>query len=594
MQNKKAESEAGLWSRRFNIAKTQQETLFEEASKNYDILYAVFNTSNVAPWRSKVYVPILASKAWDLISRLSNVVPRYTVEVENEFAVTEDGELEYSEAAKAVEEKIEAYLEKSYYNISGEPIKLKLQSTLMDAVAAGTGFAKAPWVFEKEVTKARPIEQDGINVDLSKEVVRKTMRGYNDFIPVNFFNVFIAPNSSSFFTAPYIIIREFITKGDLKKSGLYKNIDKLKYGNIDADFQSYNKSRNSIENASTINEDDSVDYATIFECYDRDKNTIITYGIGNDRDEWTEIRRQVDPYWHGMFPVVPFYIRKKSFSPWGESMFENNSRLQNAVNDLFNHYLDNWNLSVDGMIMYEDNSLTSDFIVQPGGEISYTGEKPSQYRFPEPNPQQLTAVLNVINQALEQATVPQYLSGVPDSELDKTAGTASGIKSLTEAATEKVAYMRDNFKQSMKLLGQMWASNAKQYMDKVETVKIDRDGNNVPYILSPSDLQRDFTVEIDDDSMIPLSKNQMREAQLQFQRQLLELQNASYQQAKILGQPEDSIRLDFKKMAKELGDIFTVSEASKFILPTEAMPSQPMMEQPGMPPMGPEQLMGGM
>lgn len=589
MNNKKIESEAGLWSRRFNLAKTNQETLFDEASKNYDILYAVFNTSNIAPWRSKVYVPILASKAWDLISRLSSIVPRFTVEVENEFEVDEMGNLGISEAARMVEDKIEAYLEKSYLNVSSEPIKLKVQNTLMDAVAAGTGFAKAPWVFEKNTTKARPIESDNINVDLSKEVVKKTVKGYNDFVPVNFFNVFIAPNSSSFFTAPYIIIREFMTKGDIKKSGLYKNIDKIKYGLIDEDFQNYNRSRNSIENASD-NQDSSIDYATIFECYDRDNKTIITYAIGNVKDEWVEIRRQVDPYWHGMFPVVPFYIRRKSFSPWGESMFENNSRLQNAVNDLFNHYLDNWNLSVDGMIMYEDNSLTSDFIVQPGGEISYTGEKPSQYRFPEPNPQQLTTVLDVINQALEQATVPQYLSGVPDSQLDKTAGTASGIRSLTEAATEKVAYMKDNFKQSMKVLGTMWASNAKQYMDKVETVKMTADGRTMPYLLSPSDLQREFNVEIDDDSMVPMSKQQMREAQLQFQKQLLEVQGASYEQAKVLGHPEDSLRLDFKKMATELGDIFTVSEAEKFILPTDAQPAQPPMQ----PPMAPEQQMGVM
>jgi hypothetical protein len=160
-----------------------------------------------------------------------------------------------------------------------------------------------------------------------------------------------------------------------------------------------------------------------------------------------------------------FYLRKKSFSVFGESLFENNRTMQSATNDLFNHYLDNWNLSIESMIMYEDGSLTNDFIIEPGGEITYTGEKPTQFKFPEPNPQQLSVVMNVLEKGIDAATFSPYAVGTPNDKNDKTQGTAYGVKTITEAATSKIGFFRDNFKQSMKILGRIWLSNLQQFAD---------------------------------------------------------------------------------------------------------------------------------
>ena len=63
------EQEQKKWSDRFEIAKTYQQPLFEKWSKWYDDMYAHVTNQNLAPWRSKVYMPIISSKVWDLISR---------------------------------------------------------------------------------------------------------------------------------------------------------------------------------------------------------------------------------------------------------------------------------------------------------------------------------------------------------------------------------------------------------------------------------------------------------------------------------------------------------------------------------------------
>ena len=68
---------ASKWQTRFTRCETNQAQLFSKASKHFDILYAVQNTHNVAPWRAKIYLPILGSKAWDLVARLSGVLPYF-------------------------------------------------------------------------------------------------------------------------------------------------------------------------------------------------------------------------------------------------------------------------------------------------------------------------------------------------------------------------------------------------------------------------------------------------------------------------------------------------------------------------------------
>ena len=82
---KSPQERAQIWNTRFTRTESNQENLFKKISKYYDIMYAVQNTDNVAPWRAKIYVPIMASKAWDLISRLSSVLPYFKTRVQNEM-----------------------------------------------------------------------------------------------------------------------------------------------------------------------------------------------------------------------------------------------------------------------------------------------------------------------------------------------------------------------------------------------------------------------------------------------------------------------------------------------------------------------------
>jgi hypothetical protein len=589
MANKTQENRASTWKERFENRKQKQNQMFLDAQKYYDIMYAVQNTTKISPWKSKVYVPILASKAWDLIARMSDVVPLFNVTIKNELEIDESGNFQLEQGVEERQKRIEAKLHYDYNCGHDEPMKLKVFDPLVDAVVAGTGYAYAPWLLEEKNSKARGFDENG-QMDNSQTVIKKTQTGRNEFEGVNFYNVFVA-DAPSFFKAPYLIVRGYKPKVDMEIAGLYdqKALDKC---DTDAremtdDYQLFNQSRNRVVNSlDTTNIDESVDMITYYECYERTKDgielTVYAEGAqvdntGEDEPGWVEIRKKSIPYWHDYFPVVPFYCRKKSYSVFGESLFENNRTLQSATNDLFNHYLDNWNLSIESMLMYEDGTLTNDFIIEPGGEITFTGEPPKQFKFPEPNPQQLSLVMGVLEKGVENATFSQYASGVPDSGADKTKGTAYGVKTITEAATTKIGFFRDNFKQSMKVVGRIWLSNLQQFSDDPAEIRRKQDGKVVPDVVVPSDYQGEMELDIDDDSMIPLTKADKRDISAQFTNDILMLQKAAIQQAQIFGDPTDVPRFNFLEMAEDKAELYSVKDFNRYV---NEKPFQPPQQDP--------------
>lgn len=577
VNSKTLEDKSSIWQQRFENRKFKLAKMHEDAQKYYDIMYAVQNTTKISPWRSKVYVPVLASKAWDLISRMSDVVPYFNVTIKNELEINDAGNFELGQGVADRQKRIESKLHYDYLCGTDEPMKLKVFDPLVDAVVAGTGYAYAPWQLKDKKDYGRKFDENG-TMDNTKRVEKKQKVGYNEFEGINFYNVFPA-DGPSWTKIPYLIVRGYKPKLDMESSGLYKNLGRVKTESNTTDgFQLFNQSRNRIVNEQDQTWiDETVEMVTYYECYERTKNgmTLTTYAEGDDAKGWVEIRPSSIPYWHNMFPVVPFYCRKKSYSVFGESLFENNRTLQSATNDLFNHYLDNWNLSIDSMLMYEDGSLTNDFVVEPGGEITFTGEAPKQFKFPEPNPQQLSLVMNVLEKGIDNATFSPYAAGQPNDKNDKTQGTAYGVKTITEAATTKIGFFRDNFKQSMKIVGRIWLSNLQQFSDDPSEIRRKEQGKIVPDLVMPSDYQGEMELDIDDDSMVPLSKADKRDMSAQFTQDILMLQKAAIEQVNIFKQPADVPRFNFVEMVQDKAELYSFKDAERYLLDNSVQIPQP-------------------
>jgi hypothetical protein len=228
--------------------------------------------------------------------------------------------------------------------------------------------------------------------------------------------------------------------------------------------------------------------------------------------------------------------------------------------------------------MYEDGTLTNDFVIEPGGEITFTGEAPKQFKFPEPNPQQLSLVMDVLEKGVENATFSPYASGTPNSSNDKTQGTAYGVKSITEAATTKIGFFRDNFKQSMRVVGQIWLSNLQQFSDEPDEIRRVQDGKTIPDVVMPSDYQGEVELDIDDDSMTPLSKQDKRDMNDAFVGGLLSLQDAAMKQFQLFQDVTDVPRYNFHELGQERAVLFSVKDYDRLVLPPTAPPPPPAEE----------------
>lgn len=576
----KYQDRSQLWRQRYEVASNNQEKLFRRIANWYDLMYAAINTKNYAPWRSRVFIPILASKQWSMVAKMTALTPGFEVSVRNP-----DAETDIQEIADKAQKKLEYDYDNPAFE---EPMRDKLFAPLMDAGVGGLGVAKVPWVKKTSVSYARPVDELSGNVDLSKEKVTESQVGYNDLIPVNIFNFFHAPNATSLQGADWLMIREIKTFSQLKAANdvnggkLYQNLDQVQEMRMDSDrWAQYNRSRNRLtQSEDPVSDDDTLDQIEIFECYEKSTNYICTFAVGNTKSEqnqWVEIRRQSNPYWHGKYPLVPFYVRRRPYQLWGQGLFEDTERLQSAVNDLLNMFIDNHNLSIHGMIMVDENSDVDDFVVGPGEKLSYRGQKPEQFKFPEPNGGTFQTVFNIIESAIEQSTISQYATGTPNSPTDKTSGTATGILRLQEAAGELLGFMRANFQTSIRSIGQMWLSNNQQFMSQPLTLMGQQDGKVQPVTINPRDLQAEMDLRIDDASMQPISKEQRLTQFLAYLDRVQGLQQASIAQSQIAGTPP--LVLDFASIYQELGREFGQKNNDKLILsPEDMVQAQPQGE----------------
>ena len=248
-------TESALWSQRFETASTFQQPLFKKWAKWYEDMYAyVSKRPGTAPWRSGVYLPIIASKIWDLIARFIQYRPGWEVSIRSlpVNVLSKESFDTYMEDMNKKLEKVKMALDYDYdCPIREEPIQDELLGPMLDAAVTGQGLGRVPYVARKTDYVSHPTDGKEF-VDYSKEVVTTAQEGYNDFQGVNIFNLFIAPQSKGLQKAPWFIIHQFVPKYELEQDGKYKNLQFVA-GNATNEFAQYEASRNRLVNSQDVN-----------------------------------------------------------------------------------------------------------------------------------------------------------------------------------------------------------------------------------------------------------------------------------------------------------------------------------------------------
>lgn len=543
------EEEQLKWKNRFDIAKNYQLPLFEKWSKWYDDMYAHVTNQAMAPWRSKVYMPIISSKVWDLISRFIQYRPGWDVSVRTLPVNTLDKEAFdlYMDDMNRKTERVKMKLDYDYdCPLMDDSIPSELMAVMLDACVTGQGVGRAPYL--TKTTDYKQYVKGDTGVDYSKVKKDTATEGYNAFQGINIFRFFLMPGAKSLQKSPWIIISDQVPVYELQRD---PKIDKaalktLKTGALTNEFATYEASRNRlVTTEDAVSLDTTTSMAQVYECWDKEWNEFVLYGEGDKG--WVELFRGDNVYWHKKYPFVKFSVRDKPYQFWGESIFENSETLQSAINDIFNHFMDAHNMA-DGMIAIEEGSVVEPYIIEPGGELRYRGEMPKQFKFPSPDANTVSTALDVINGAIENATISQYASGVPNSSTDQTQGTATGVTRMMEAAAEKVGFMRSNFRRSWREVGQMWLSNTQQFMRTDVIAEKTVKGEKTVEVLRPEDMMGIFGVKVDDGSFEPISKDQTRQNFLAYKDFVLGIQAASVDQATRTQDPTQALNVDFEQL----------------------------------------------
>lgn len=570
------ETERQKWENRFNTAKTYQLPLFEKWSKWYDDMYAHVTNQSLAPWRSKVYMPIIASKVWDLISRFIQYRPGWDVEIRTLPVNTLSKEAfdMYMDDMSRKVEMVKMKLNYDYDNpLMDDSIQDELLGVMLDACVTGQGLGRAPYL--TKLTDYKSYVKNDTGTDYSKVENKAASEGYNAFTSVNIFNFFLKPGAKSLQKSPWIVIADQVPVYELQNDA---KIDKtklktLKTGAIVNEFAQYEASRNrlvTVQDPGSL--DETTQMAQVYECWDKEWNELVIYGVGETG--WIELYRGTNVYWHKKYPLVPFYVRRKPQQFWGESIFENSETLQAAINDIFNHFMDSHNMA-DGMIAIEEGSVVEPYIIEPGGELRYRGEMPKQFKFPAPDANNIQMAMNMINGAIENATISQYASGVPNSSTDSTQGTATGVTRMMEAAAEKVGFMRSNFRRSWREVGTMWLSNTQQFMrtDVVTQTKVKGETKN--NVIRPEDLTGIFGVKVDDSSFEPVSKDQKLQNFMSYKDFVYGVAAASVEQATRTQDPNQAVNLDHSEFLQRGSEIFGENASHYIIDNSKIIPQQP-------------------
>lgn len=562
----KSQTTPETWQQRYSNALSNQTKQFKRFSNWYDSLYAIVGVVP-SPWRSKMFVPVLARQTWGLISKFLGIKPSFEVRI----ASDDVGDDDVDDRAEKAARKIEFDYENPYLD---ESMRDKLFAPLLDAVVCGTGMAKVCWKVEKQERYERLPTKDG-TVDLSKEKKTTKTVAYNDLEPVNIFNVFVSPAAHNLYEAPWVIIKEHKTIEELKKVNkdggveVYKNLDQLSgTETLDDDTSSFDYSRNRlINNQNRL--DKTIDLVKIYECYEGD--TICTYAESQSTDNndasWLLLREQKNPYWHGKYPLVKFTIKNKPFQFWGEGLYETTYRLQTGYNDAFNHFMDQWNLAENSMLITPESANVNDYIVEPGGVLTYRGDTaPQQFKHTMPDGNILQELLGLMDQAIEGVTISNYASGIPNSESDKTKGTATGIMHLQDAAGDLVSFMRNNFSQSIVQIGRMWLSNNQQYMQEPVNIVANVKGRKQTVKVSPKDMQGDMQLTVDEASMDPANKDQRIQRFTVYLQQLQQFQQASTQQAQETRWATTPLYLDYSALIQDYSELLDHAQYGNLML----------------------------
>jgi len=432
-------------------------------------------------WRSKLFIPATARAVDGLLPDLMLTI----------FGANPFFEVNPREELDVVTAKINQSL--LNYDFDVDDFQLKFFDFLKQMAFYGTTFGKCYW---RKDTREETVEIE--DIILGKQKVKNEIVLFDGpcFTPLDIFNVYYSPKATKL-SDTWIIHRSEKTIGEMKRQGIYKNIDELENNiTMDKDTERYQaetkKARLGIPSAYSSEEGDDrrvelLEYWNI----DRTKTMTIAGQSVIVRPE------RENPLGIGFDPFVMCSLWPNPFELAGVGIPEKVRDIQDQLNSEVNQRLDNRNLRQNLILKVRRgaNVNVRNLISKPGG-VWLTDDMSAieVVSMPDISSSSSFAEENMLEGKCEEITgVTKYVTG-GGANAQRTATESSILQKM--GSKQFALHVKLIEEMALKPIVKKFHQLNQKFMDKEKVVRIVGQEGIAFVTATPADTAREFDFTI--------------------------------------------------------------------------------------------------
>ena len=530
-------------------AKQFQNPIFNNFVDYYKFYRGVLDSGKY-PWRSKLFIPYTFQIIETIMPRMVSQKPKMLV------IPREEGDIE---SAPQVEKVVD-------WQWSLMDMQNKLKDWVKVMLIYGVGVVKLYWDYVEG-------EKDQPNVDV-----------------INIFDFYIDPKAKSIEEADFVAYECERDLEDLKKNKNYSNLDGLQASSKNEDFQ--NRLLGSVSRSPSKKSDDrnKIKLVEYYGKYAENKNKpeedyLIV--VAND-ERIIRMDRLEEIYPCGKpFVELPDINIPNEF--WAIGEVEPVFALQSELNTMRNQRMDNRNLIINQMWLYNRNAGVdeNDLVSRPGGTIGC-----DDINSVKPMPIQDTTSISVQEESIVKNDMDRTSGVMPQmmGQLQATAGddlqqyntTKGGFLSAVEMAGTRMQYKLENIEQAIKRLGEKILTLNAKYLDKDVKIRVLGEQGAEFEVISAEDVAKKYDFDVQAGSTQPLNKSAKRnEAMALLQTVMPILQAPLESVSENPGEPSKQVKINLKYFLDNLIGTFDLPDKENAYQEVQQQLGNPMEQMYG-------------
>lgn len=418
----------------FLLSKRYLDPIHEKMNQQEELYRSYIDTANY-PHQARVFDP-------RIFRVIETITPRMVaMEPTGSFYPSEEGDMQVAHILNALIK----------YDWRRADMFPKLVMFVKGMLIFGTAFGRCYWDFrEKDKPRmvAKKIGGRLVWTPKNKEYIKVTEFDGPNFEPLNIYDCFPDPNSTSMEKMRWFIYRTFKTvkeleqENDTRGGDWYKNLDvlkeavnkKMKGENVAGrkDSLQYREHRRvMLSTQEFIGEDKANPDVVILRRFTKD-------GWCDYAPEYDVIIREVEnPYFHGEIPIIHGVDYPYPGELYGMGEIEPLDRIQRAINAVLNQRLDNVQLTLRTMWKVKKNSgVDMHTLVSAPGNVITTDDMDAiePVQVPDVTGPTFVQTMNYLTSALQNGSgITDYTVGL-NSDTNTANNTATGVRLIQQEA----------------------------------------------------------------------------------------------------------------------------------------------------------------